>query len=234
MSTEHLYVSVPVACFRAAYAREYWETYPCPPPSTVYGMLLSVVGEEDRLVHRGVEVAVALLGRPEQSVVLRTLWRIKNRKVPLGSGANKRPDFQELLSDVRLSVWVRPGVDAGGETPLSVRVAKALDDPGTVNRFGGVCLGESTHLVDELRRWRAGDPEEGKILVGDPKGGLALPVWPDHVGSSGTRWGQYRLVEARIAQQPPDDAWTVVAPLKETPAPDAAGKKARSRRKKAK
>src|SRR6202044_1447868 len=40
-----VFVSAPVASFRVPQAREYWETLPCPPPATVYGMLLSAVGE---------------------------------------------------------------------------------------------------------------------------------------------------------------------------------------------
>jgi CRISPR-associated protein Cas5t len=74
MEALHLYVSVPVAGFRVAQAREYWETYPCPPPSTIYGMLLSLVGEPNRLAHQGCEIAVAVVSDPRRSVVLRTLW----------------------------------------------------------------------------------------------------------------------------------------------------------------
>src|SRR3712207_4042527 len=103
-----LYVSVPVAAFRAPYAREYLETLPCPPPATVYGMLLSLVGEEDRRVHTGAEVALAMLTEPAISTVLRTSWRLKT-KSPLGMDENKRPDYQELLTDVRLALWVRQG-----------------------------------------------------------------------------------------------------------------------------
>src|SRR3990172_4206493 len=103
-----LYVSVPIAAFRAPYAREYLETLPCPPPATVYGMLLSLVGEEHRRAHIGAELAVALLSQPALSTVLRTSWRLKTAGPP-GLGANKRPDYQELLTGVRLAVWVRPG-----------------------------------------------------------------------------------------------------------------------------
>ena len=81
METLHLYVSVPVAGFRVAQAQKYWETYPLPPPATVYGMLLSLVGESNRLRHRGGKVAVALVSAPHRSVVLRTLWRVKTNKL---------------------------------------------------------------------------------------------------------------------------------------------------------
>src|SRR5438552_17771195 len=86
-----LFVSVPVASFRVPQAREYFETLPSPPPSTVYGMLLSLVGEPNRLRHIGSEIAVALLSTPSQSGVLRTLWRVKSKEAGPGIGENNGP-----------------------------------------------------------------------------------------------------------------------------------------------
>src|ERR1700741_2756899 len=105
-----LFVSVPVACFRVPRAREYFETFPCPPPSTVYGMLLSMVGEVDRREHEGAEIAVALITKPAYSVVLRTVGRVNSRKYGPGLGENRRPDGQELLTDVGLAGGVRQGM----------------------------------------------------------------------------------------------------------------------------
>src|SRR5438094_231737 len=122
MQSVALYVSVPIASFRVPQAREYFETLPCPPPSTVYGMLLSLVGEPDRLRHIGAEIAIAVLSRPERSVVLRTLWRVKTKKHGPGIGENKRPDFQELLSGVQLAIWVRPGSEEALAPHLADRV----------------------------------------------------------------------------------------------------------------
>src|SRR2546426_966838 len=109
MKVVGLYVSIPIACFRVPRAREYFETFPCPPPSTVYGMLLSMVGEINRRAHEGAEIAIALLSEPHYSVVLRTLWRVKAKNAGPGLGNNRRPDFQEILSDTRLAVWIRKG-----------------------------------------------------------------------------------------------------------------------------
>jgi len=211
MEPLHLYVSVPIASFRVAQAREYWETYPCPPPATIYGMLLSAVGEDNRLVHQGAEVAVALLERTQPSVVLRTLWRVKDSSQGPGLGSNKRPDFQELLSPVRLSVWLRGGADAA-EKKLLQRTTEAVAHPAGIVRHGGLSMGESTFLVDELRLWRASDPATGYLLNRTDTGDLSLPVWPDHVGSKGTRWGQYRLTEGPLHNLPPDASWTQVTP----------------------
>lgn len=208
------YVAVPVASFRAPRAREYLETLPAPPPATVYGMLCSAVGEPDRLVHQGAELAVAVLSEPALSRVLRSLWRIKSEKAPLGIGENKRPDYQELLTDIRLAVYVRTG-ERERRPSLADRLAEALRNPGAVPRFGGLSLGESTHLVDELRLLRLDDLAGVKLrwLVLDPEGSLALPLWVDHVGSAGTRYGQFRLQAGEtVVMEPPQEAWVSIAP----------------------
>jgi CRISPR-associated protein Cas5t len=210
METVGLYVSVPVACFRVPRAREYFETFPCPPPATVYGMLLSMVGEINRRVHEGAEIAIALLSEPAYSKVLRTLWRVKDRNEGPGLGTNRRPDFQELLTEVRLALWVRKGESENSDIPLAHRVRAALNTPSGVKRFGGLSLGESAHLVDEIR------PLEGRVtkcwmLTLEEDGDLSLPVWPDHVGSA-TTWGQYRLQPAEFSLEQPSAqrAWTVI------------------------
>jgi CRISPR-associated protein Cas5t len=127
------------------------------------------------------------------------------------AGGNKRPDYQELLTDVRLAVWVRRGAD-GAERPLVERVRAAVDREESPMRFGALALGESTHLVDEVRRLRAGDGRVGRLLMGDRSGDLALPVWVDHVGSAGTRWGQYRLSEGEIGEEPLEAMWSRIEP----------------------
>src|SRR5438067_12941689 len=106
-----LYVSVPVACFRKGLAREYLETEALPPPATCYGFLLSLVGEERRRRHAGCRVAPVLLNEPEKSVVLRTVWRVKN--LPLGAPGNLRPDYQQLLTHVELVIWLDSSEETG-------------------------------------------------------------------------------------------------------------------------
>ena len=116
-----LHVTVPVACFRKGLAREYLETEPLPPPATCYGFLLSLVGETKRQRHIGCRVAPVLVNRPEQSVVLRTVWRVK--KIPLGSSGNTRPDYQQLLAPVELVIWLDSTDESGSEEKLEARVA---------------------------------------------------------------------------------------------------------------
>ena len=206
-----LYVSVPVAAFRAPYAREYLETLPCPPPATVYGMLLSLVGEENRRAHVGAEIALAMISEPALSTVLRTSWRLKT-VAPPGTASNKRPDYQELLTDVRLAVWVRPGAGEVAPRPVAERVRGAVDRVDVPERYGALALGESTHLVDEVRRLRVSDGERGRALVQDERGDLALPIWVDHVGSRGTRWGQFSLIDVGLREALPELAWVAILP----------------------
>ncbi len=185
-----IYVTVPVACFRKGMAREYLETEPLPPPSTCYGFLLSLVGEVDRHRHIGCRICPVLLDEPEQSVVLRTVWRVK--KTPLGSPGNTRPDYQQLLTNVRLLIWLDSAAEDTEGASLEERVTAALTQASGISRFGGLSLGESTHLVDEVcllshakDRLPSARP---RCFILAERGRLTLPVWVDHVGSAGTRY----------------------------------------------
>lgn len=194
-------VSIPVACFRKGLAREYLETYELPPPSTCYGFLLALVGETNRETHLGARVTAALLEKAEMSVVLRTVWRLK--KTPLGSPGNIRPDYQQLLTDVKVIIWL----DSSQETPLDnketleQRVRAALDPSqrGKIERFGGLSLGESAHLVNDVLLVNqdeiTADSNEGAcIFLADVNGQTTLPVWVDHVGSEKTRYAVGTIV----------------------------------------
>lgn len=209
-----LYISVPVACFRVPRAREYFETYPLPPPATVYGMLLSLVGEVNRRVHETAQIAVALVSEPNYSTVLRTMWRVKNKNDGLGLGTNRRPDFQELLTDTKLVVWVRGGANEPHEISLARRVRNAFENPAQINRFGGLCLGESTYLVDEIKLLEtvnAAAFSNSQMLLAEDEGDLSLPIWADHVGAASV-WGQYRLTNLPVENldRVPENAWTTI------------------------
>jgi len=199
-----LYISVPVASFRVPRAREYFETFPIPPPATVYGMLLSMIGETNRRIYEGTEIAIGLLSEPAYSVVLRTLWRVKKKESGLGLGENRRPDFQELLTDIRLTVWIK----RNGENSLAEKVEKALKYPNSISRFGGLALGESTHLVDEIKLLGNSERNFCRLLLNDADGEMSLPIWADHV-SSGTNWGQFSFgeIDLKINEPIPQNAW---------------------------
>lgn len=199
-------VSVPVCAFRRPYAREYLETERVPPPATVYGLLLSLVGEEDRHKYKGTRLAIALLSVPALSTVLRTVWRVKNKSAGPGIGNNKRPDYQELLTGLEFAVWV-----ASGE--MADRLAAGLARPTEIVRFGGLSLGESRDLVDEIHLNPCWDGRRGAWLTIDSSGSLPLPVWVDHVGSKGTRWEQFSLCDAPLEMPLETDArWIAIHP----------------------
>lgn len=205
-----LKVEVPIASFRQSRAREYAETYPVPPFSTVYGMLLSLVGEMNRYQHCGVKLAIALFSLPQKSTVLRTFRRFKKKDIH--DPTNARPDYQELLTDIQFGVWIDSSREF--EKPhLSERLQTAFEHPASIDRFGGLCLGESRDLVNAIAPISECDREQYlSWLVQDEDGLLTLPYWVDHVGSRETRWRRYQQLAAASNWQVPESAWTVIAP----------------------
>ena len=201
-----LEVEVPIASFRQSQAREYFETYPVPPPSTVYGMLLSLVGEVDRYKHCGVRLAIALLSEPQKSTVVRTFHRYKKRNIH--DPSNIRPDYQEVLTDIRFIVWVDSGTDESREL-LADRLQRAFADPASVSRFGGLSLGESRDLINSVTLVTGFCGKPMRWLVQAEDGFLTLPYWVDHIGSQGTQWLRYELLNADF-KEPPDSAWTKI------------------------
>lgn len=200
-----LRVSVPFCSFRNPYSRQYWATERFPPPSTVYGFLLSLVGEEYRATYRGTRLAIAVVQRPRTSVVLRTVWRVKSDD-PLGTGNNKRPDYQQVLSGLVFGVWVHH--DPAG---LAQKLESAAKSPEKIQRYGGLSLGESRDLVNDIHfnpRWEG----EGTWLVRDCKGPLSLPVWVDHVGSKGTHWVQFAEQTLPLEEPDNENLWIPICP----------------------
>ncbi len=183
-----LRVTVPVACFRKGLAREYLETEQLPPPATCYGFLLSLVGETNRRQHIGARVTAAIIGRPDLSVVLRTVWRVKSK--PLGASGNTRPDFQQLLTGVELVIWLDSTDEPSSSQSLESKVRSVVCDRqfANISRFGGLSLGESTHLVDEVSPFISTADCTGRTFLLNQTGRLTLPVWVDHVGSAGTNF----------------------------------------------
>jgi CRISPR-associated protein Cas5t len=183
-------VTVPLACWRKGAAREFLETEELPPPATAYGMLLSLVGEEDRFRHRGCRVTTGLFEKEGISTVVRTTWRIKDMKLPQGVGENAKPDFQQLVIHSDLLVLCDSSEEQARPT-LESRVVRALREPSSVVRFGGLSLGESTHLVNDL--WLIDNGATlhatAQVFLTSKIGDVTLPVWVDHVGSARTRYG---------------------------------------------
>jgi CRISPR-associated protein Cas5t len=167
-----LYIDCPCTSFPRSFARDYKETYDYPPPSTIYGFLLSLVGESDLMAHVGVKLAIGIIG---------------DSKTHMGTyPASKfsKPNFQELITDVKV-VLKLDSSEESATLKLGERVAIALSSPEQITRFGGLSLGESWALVNGIRLYREAD---GQInwLVKDCRGLISLPVWINRQNSRGT------------------------------------------------
>ena len=112
---------------------------------------------------------------------------------------------------MKLVIWVDSLEEKSSEgEKLEDRVSKALFHPASVNRFGGLSLGESTHLVDEvtpLARMVEREPDRlrlaARAFLVKARGRLSLPIWVDHVGSAKTRYATGDLVDCS-ADHPPE------------------------------
>lgn len=221
-----LHVEVPYASFRKSFARSFAETYPLPPPSTVYGMLLSLVGEHFRERHEGVRLAFAYKNPPRIATTLRKLSRYKYGVPSKQSTLGNAPDFIETLCGIDFLCWVdssqeRPGADgkAKGNT-LEQRLLSALRAPGDVTRTGVLCLGLSDDAVNDVSLFR-GYPEMWHRLLPNDTGSIELPVWVDHVGAANTRWQRFDFEDnAKLLNTTPGtDDWQwirIVDPRKPT------------------
>ena len=185
---ETFYIDCPCTSFPRSFARDYKETYLYPPPSTIYGCLLSLVGEEDLTAHLGVKLAMGIIGeRPPISRIVRKQRHHKFSKTHMGTyppSQFSKPNFQELLTDVKLVIKLDSS-DELAKINLDERVAIALTSPQEITRFGGLSLGESWALINGIRPYRETD---GKIdwLVKDCRGLISLPVWINRQNQRGT------------------------------------------------
>lgn len=205
-----LYIDCPCTSFPRSFARDYKETYRYPPPSTVYGLLLSLVGEMDMMAHVGVKLAIGIIGNdPPISRIVRKQRHHKFSVKHLGTYPTSqfsKPNHHELLTDLQVVIQID-----SGEEPAAVklidRVAIALSTPEQITRYGGLSLGESWALVNGARLYREND---GAIrwLVKDNRGLIALPVWIDRQTTQGTfqrfSWAEQGYIdECLISIRPP-------------------------------
>lgn len=131
-------------------------------------------------------MTAGLFNKPSRSQVLRSLWRVKDDKAPRGTGNNVKPDFQQLLTNADLLVLC-DGTEEGQKPTLEERVRQALQSPDLVDRFGGWCLGESTHLINDVHELTS-LLEPAEVFLEGGAREVTLPVWVDHVGSAKTRY----------------------------------------------
>ena len=207
-----LHVEAPHGSFRTSFARSYAETYTLPPPSTLYGMLLSLVGERQRRTHLGVRLAIGFARRPRLSTVLKRLSRFKYGVPSKQARLGNAPDYVEILCGIACRVRVDSTRESAQPT-LEERLSAALDTPEQIERTGVLCLGLSDDMAD-VRRIHADEEEDQGIewLTPDDHGSLELPVWVDHVGSADTRWRRFRLLQTPTNGSTADPWITIQAP----------------------
>lgn len=190
-----LRVTIPISSYAIPQAREFVESYPFAPPATVYGMLLSMIGEQDRTQYRGIRLGLFIKKLPESSVILRKIRRVKNKD--LNHPNNSKPDYQTVLTGLDFLVRVSDGISNGNS--LTEKLQEALLYPERIKRFGGLSCGESHNLVDQIRLLDEHEvqnnlSESTWVLMPSEEGDWTCPVWVDHVGSSGTVWAKAVLV----------------------------------------
>ncbi len=185
-----LHIEAPYASFRKSYARSFAETYPFPPPATVYGMLLSYVGEYFRACHVGVKLAFAYKQQPRISTTLRKLSRYKYGVASKQSKVGNAPDYVETLCNIEFICWVDSSDEKKQARSLEQRLVDAIQMPENITRTGLVCLGLSDDAVNDVSLLNS---IEGKWHWLNPcnNGQMELPIWVDHIGSYHTRWQRY-------------------------------------------
>lgn len=218
-----LRVEAPYGSFRKSFARSFAETYPLPPPATIYGMLLSLVGERFRQRHLGAQLAFAYKCRRKQgdcsdserclpriATTLRKLSRFKYGVVNASKDTPK-PDFVETLCGIEFLCWVNSSQEklTAGLLPLESRIIEALNEPEKVDRSGVLYLGLSDDAVNEISLCRQQRGKWHRLLPNDT-GAMELPIWADHVGSAKTRRQRYKFesVAAEITTLPGNSDWS--------------------------
>jgi CRISPR-associated protein Cas5t len=185
-----LQVTVPIASFAVPQAREFVESYPFPPPSTVYGMLLSMIGETNRKKYIGTRLSVIVSRLAYPNMILRKIRRVK--KADLNDATNSRPDYQTLLTGLEFFVGVESPSSLSAN--LIEKIRSALKYPESIHRFGGLSCGESHNLVDQINLVSEQvvlvtlEENESWVLKPNSTGDWSVQVWVDHVGSLNTVW----------------------------------------------
>ena len=194
-----LHVDVPYGSFRKSFARSFAETYPLPPPATVYGMLLSLVGEYLRTRHEGVRLAFAYKKLPQIATTLRKLSRYKYGVPSKQSSLGNAPDFVETLCDIDFLCWIDSSQErtrfedsSNLSNTLELRLKTVLTEPEDVNRRGILCLGLSDDAVDSVSLCERFNGDWHRLLPSQT-GPIELPVWVDHVGAAHTRWRRFEF-----------------------------------------
>src|SRR5512146_135363 len=98
-----LEITVPICSLRPFAAKDFQETAAIPPPSTVAGMLLSLLGVErsEAMRFSGCRMGLAVAPAGPTSTVLRKMRRDPANPKDKTNAPQFRPEYQEVLVDLR-------------------------------------------------------------------------------------------------------------------------------------
>jgi CRISPR-associated protein Cas5t len=204
-----LYLDCPCTSFPRSFARDFKETYRYPPPSTIYGLLLSLVGEVDMQAHVGAKIAIGIIGNePPISRIVRKQRHHKFGVKHLGtypSSQFSKPNHHELLTDLKIVLQVNSDEETAA-VKLCDRITIALSTPDQIMRFGGLSLGESWAMLNGIRAYRE---EDGEIrwLTKDKRGLIGLPTWINRETTQGT-FARFSSPTNEFS----DDCWVSIIP----------------------
>lgn len=191
----NIYMDIPIFFTKKPQSRcEYYESFEYPCFSTVYGALLSYIGEMDISKYEKTMMAIAIISNPEKNVVIRRISRFKNKD--LTDAQNHPPIRQELYTNVKLFISIKG--------KLEDALIKAMKNPESINRFGALCLGESECLINELREFRDNDAETGDFLVKDVNGEYGLITWHD-IAKKKNKWESFIIKKQSIKDVSEED-----------------------------
>ena len=112
--------------------------------------------------------------------------------------------LQEILTGLNIYVCI-------GDCDLALKLSDGLNSPHDILRYGGLSLGESRDLINDIAFNPKLDDENGTWLYADETGKLPLPVWVDHVGSKRTVWKQFGLIQKNLETPVPGDPrWILI------------------------
>jgi CRISPR-associated protein Cas5t len=162
-----LYIEAPVASFPRKFAHDYRETYLYPPLTTVFGCILSFIGELDITAYPIDSIDIGVINKyPAISSVC--VKQRNNAYMPGGKHAKTReksystgvypaslyskPNIKEIVVGTKIVAQIN-------NEPLAARFLYSLHSG--CDRFGILSLGESSAMVNCIREYR---PEDGEIF----------------------------------------------------------------------
>jgi CRISPR-associated protein Cas5t len=160
-----LYIEVPIASFPRRFAHDYKETYLFPPLRTVYGCILSLVGELDVNAYPLSCIEVGTLNPcPDVSTVC---LKYRNAAYAPGGKHFKTRSKSYLPGIYPSSLYSKPNIK---EVVTGTQIAVQINNPelvdrvksslsGGCDRFGILGLGESSAMVNVIREYRESDGE---------------------------------------------------------------------------